>query len=199
MKRNNKTISIIGEGETEWFYIDSLRTVKRCPFSIKPGLPQHSDIQHLHELAKRASNEGYDYVIVLVDMDRLNRNPSEMNTYRKKKSECESCHNNILFVETNPCTEFWFLLHFLPKGNVKRYSSYDELIPELRKYIPDYEKSCKYLKRINLFKYLSENGSLEVAIENAKYLCKLKRQGQDDIAYSEIYKLFDLLGRLSNK
>ena len=38
-----KSIAIIGEGETEWFYFDSLRVACRYPFKVAPDFPQHSD------------------------------------------------------------------------------------------------------------------------------------------------------------
>lgn len=31
-----KSIAIIGEGETEWFYFDSLRIACRYPFKVAP-------------------------------------------------------------------------------------------------------------------------------------------------------------------
>lgn len=34
-----KSIAIIGEGETEWFYLDSLRVARRYPFQMKPSFP----------------------------------------------------------------------------------------------------------------------------------------------------------------
>jgi hypothetical protein len=40
----SKSIAIIGEGETEWFYFDSLRVACRFPFKVAPDFPQHSDI-----------------------------------------------------------------------------------------------------------------------------------------------------------
>ena len=39
----SKSIAIIGEGETEWFYFDSLRVACRFPFKVAPDFPQHSD------------------------------------------------------------------------------------------------------------------------------------------------------------
>ena len=39
-----KSIAIIGEGETEWFYFDSLRVACRYPFKVAPDFPQHSDV-----------------------------------------------------------------------------------------------------------------------------------------------------------
>lgn len=37
-----KSIAIIGEGETEWFYFDSLRVACRYPFKVAPDFPRHS-------------------------------------------------------------------------------------------------------------------------------------------------------------
>lgn len=34
-----KSIAIIGEGETEWFYFDSLRAACRYPFKVAPDFP----------------------------------------------------------------------------------------------------------------------------------------------------------------
>ena len=33
-----KSIAIIGEGETKWFYFDSLRVTCRYPFRLAPDL-----------------------------------------------------------------------------------------------------------------------------------------------------------------
>ena len=35
----SKSIAIIGEGETEWFYFDSLRVACRFPFKVAPDFP----------------------------------------------------------------------------------------------------------------------------------------------------------------
>ena len=34
-----KSIAIIGEGETEWFYFDSLGVTCRHPFKVAPDFP----------------------------------------------------------------------------------------------------------------------------------------------------------------
>ena len=39
-----KSIAIIGEGETEWWYFDTLRIACRYKFKVAPDFPQHSDI-----------------------------------------------------------------------------------------------------------------------------------------------------------
>lgn len=190
-----KSIAIIGEGETEWFYFEALRVACRYPFKVAPDFPQHSDIPHMAKLAENKIKSEYDHVLCLVDMDRLLANPTEMTTYRniRKKSS-----RKILWVETNPCTEFWFLLHFLPQPSVRRYASCDDLLPELQRFMPGYEKTKHYFRKLNLYKFLTEHGSLERAISNASELCRLSKSSPEDtIAYSEIHKVFELLDSMN--
>ena len=175
-----KSIAIIGEGETEWFYFDSLRIICCYPFKVAPAFPQHSDIYHILKLVESYLSKQYDYIVCLFDMDRLFKYPSEMHLYQraKKKYAAKKYVGQVMFVETNPCTEFWFLLH-------------------LQKYMPGYEKTKRYFIRTNLYKYLIENGNLERAISNSEKLCQLCKESPEDLkAYSEIHKAIELLNTL---
>lgn len=195
----SKSIAILGEGETEWFYFDSLRVACRFPFKVAPDFPQHSDIHHVLKLVESYIEKQYDYVVCLFDMDRLYQFPSEMRLYQraKKKYSAKKYAERVIFIETNPCTEFWFLLHFLPNVVCRRYDSYEQLLPELQKYMPEYEKTKRYFKRTNLYKFLTENGDLERAIQNSEKLCLLSEKTPEDlIAYSEVYKVIELLRTL---
>lgn len=192
-----KSIAIIGEGETEWFYFDSLRVACRYPFRLAPGFPAHSDIEHLLKLSKAKSEEGYDYVVCLLDMDRLNSVPAEMKKYRTFRNRKEN--KQILFIETNPCTEFWFLLHFLPTLQVKHYTSYEQLLPELQKYMPGYEKTKKYFIRTKLYDFLAKHGSLELAMKNGEALSALAASHPEDkIAYSQMARVITLLKQMKD-
>lgn len=55
-----KSIAIIGEGETEWFYFDSLRVACRYPFKVAPDFLQHSDINHILKLVESYLSKQYD-------------------------------------------------------------------------------------------------------------------------------------------
>lgn len=196
MKKSKQTasIAIIGEGETEWFYFDSLRTFCRYPFKIAPDFPQHADIGHFVKMAEQYASEGYDKILCLIDMDRISSNASEFKAYHTIKERLKHTNPNIEFIETNPCTEFWFLLHFLPNLQRKHYSSYRELELELQLYMPGYEKTKRYFKRTRLYQYLTTYGNLELAKNNAKRLCEIAKQNSADlIAYSEIHKAFSVI------
>lgn len=195
----NKSIAIIGEGETEWFYFESLRIARRFPFKVAPDFPQHSDIGHILKLLESYLSKQYDLIVCLFDMDRLLRNPTEMQLYQraKKKYSAKKYADSVMFVETNPCTEFWFLLHFLPNVVCRHYENCEQLLPELQKYMPGYEKTKRYFKRTNLYKYLTENGDLERAMSNSEKLCQLCKDSPEDLmAYSEIHRVIKVMNEI---
>ena len=198
MKRTvTKSVAIIGEGETEWFYFDSLRITCRYPFKVAPDFPQHSDVKHILKLVESYLNkQQYDFIVCLFDMDRLLQQPSEMRLYTnaKKKYGAKKYAGRVMFIETNPCTEFWFLLHFLPNVVCRQYESYKKLLPELQEHMPGYEKTERYFTKTNLYKYLTEHGDLERAVKNSEKLCQLCQESPEDLkAYSEIHKVIELL------
>jgi len=192
-----QSIAIIGEGETEWFYFEALRISCRYPFKVAPDFPQHSDIPHMAKLAEDYVKREYDYVVCLVDMDRLLQLPKEMQTYQRIRRQSSQ---RIMWIETNPCTEFWFLLHFLPQLSVRHYESYEELLPELQRYMPEYEKTARYFRKNNLYRYLTENGDLQRAIAYAKDLSRMSEATPEDkIAYSQMHQLFELIAGVNEE
>ena len=141
-----KSIAIIGEGETEWFYFDSLRIACRYPFKVAPDFPQRSDINHILKLVESYLNKQYDYIVCLFDMDKLYQYPSEMQLYQRAKKEYSKKEyaRKVMFVETNPCTEFWFLLHFLPNVVCRRVTN---------NCFPNCRNICRGMKRQNDISY----------------------------------------------
>lgn len=186
-----KSIAIIGEGETEWFYFDSLRVACRYPFKVAPDMPQHSDIPHMAKMAEQYVARDYDVVVCLVDMDRLLTHKKELSTYRQIRS---ASSDRIMWIETNPCTEFWFLLHFLPELAVKTYQTCDEVMTELRKHMPGYEKTVRYFRKTKLYEFLRINGDIDRAMKYADQLSRLSEVSPEDkIAYSQINRVLALL------
>ena len=173
----NKSIAIIGEGETEWWYFDTLRIACRYKFKVAPDFPQHSDIPHMAKLAEDYVKRETDHVVCLVDMDRLLKVPAEMATYQKLKKKSS---RNVIWIETNPCCE--------------------DVLPDLQRYMPGYEKTARYFRKNNLYKYLTENGDLQRAISYAKELSRLSEVSPEDkIAYSQMHKVFELIASMEEE
>ena len=202
MKKAKKSVAVIGEGPTEWFYIDSLRVAMRFPFKLAPTLPQHSDIQHINKLIQKCLDEGFDYIVCLMDMDKPLENCVEMSKLRKMQRTYahKKYGGRVIILESNPCTEFWFLLHFLECVPNKTYQSQQPLIQDLCRYLPGYEKTKKYFRANPLFDLLSEKGNLETASKLAETLdSTIDRDTEFKRAYTQIYKLFLLLNKLKSE
>ena len=188
MRMVKRSVVVICEGKTEWHYIDSLRVHKRYRFKLKPSLAKHTDVHAIQkevENALKAAGKS-DYVICLMDADRLRQYKKENEKYERMIQK----HKNFIPIRTYPCLEFWFLLHFSPGG--KLYYNSDSVVKDLQAYIPDYAKTDEYLGKINLYSLLEDR--LPKAMERAKKLCNIPED--ERVCYSEVFKLLELLETL---
>ncbi len=197
MARKNKkkrslrpSIAVIGEGATEWFYFDSYRKNERPWFSLKPEKPKHSsDINSIKLKIDSLQSEYYDYIFCVIDLDRIVCDSTEKNKYEKLKNRYHK-NKNIVFVENMPCFEIWFLLHFVKSS--KTFNTYNELLPELKKHILNYEKTKSYFIKNDL--YLKLKDKLDTAINNSIALT----ENDDCDSKSEMYLIFQKLNSLKN-
>ncbi len=177
--RNPKfSVAIVGEGFTEWHYFLNMRKKRRFGFEVKPSMPKHSDFKTIISTARRTRKEGYDMVFCVLDMDSILSHSSSKKSYLKEKS-LKKLNSGICFIETMPCFELWFLLHFLEKFSGKIFKSYKEIKPELIKYIKNYNKSEKFFRNGSFYHHLETQGSVEMAIKNAEKLLS-EKQKQDN-------------------
>lgn len=99
------------------------------------------------------SDTDYDLAYIISDRD-------EFPDYEFAKNAAEQVKTTpkIKFIYSDPCVEFWFILHF------ELYDaphSRQEAVQRLRNHIPDYEKG-----RLDLAKIL--HGNTDIAVENSK-------------------------------
>ncbi len=200
-----KAIAVIGEGITEKYYIESLKGIS--PFTIMP-----------RELGKKASNikslaknitlcieQGFDEVYCLIDMDGKTSGKAKEeylalkhkfhNNIFTKKSQGTS--TKIVFIETERCTELWFLYYFTNSTVTRKFNSYEELEKELKKYRPNYEKTDKYFKSlVNIhqnFETQMPVGSLKKAYKNALSSYRSHVRENRGYSFSEIHLLIKAL------
>ena len=191
-----KSIAIIGEGLTEYRYVDDMRTTERYRFSLVPGIPKHPDLDDIVKLAKERMNAGYDSVLCLIDMDVIDGNHDMMEHYRALKRD----NPHIIFVESSPCTEYWFLMHYMPRPSSKVYANYDAVAQELKKYIPNYEKTEAFFNKTHIYRELKEHGDMSLAIELSRDIDQL-REIEPEVykSYSQMYKLFDIINEITKR
>jgi RloB-like protein len=162
--------------------IEGLRNV-----SLKPDLPKSvGSYKGVFDKAEILYVEGYDEVYCLIDMDKvLSDNTLAKYLIDKKKIE----KKGIIVFESNPCIEFWFLLHFV--RTTKPFSNCESVEKELQKYMPNYAKNQQYLVQSNIYKTLKPN--LLNAFENAKWIEENKTENDYNSSKSEVYKLIKIL------
>ena len=191
MRMVKRSVVVICEGMTERHYIESLRVHKRYRFALKPSLAKHTDVHAIQKMVENALKEAEksDYVICLMDADRLRQYKKENEKYERMIQKLRK-HKNFIPIRTYPCLEFWFLLHFSPGD--KLYYNSDSVVKELQAYLPDYAKTDEYLSKNNLYRLLEDR--IPQAIERAKRLCSIPED--ERVCYSEVFKLLDLLETL---
>ena len=203
-RKLNSTIAVIADGQTEKWYLervkvhypsDALKSTK-----IEPQLPQKKQITELVELAKAKVKEGYPKVILLVDFDEVLSNAEEFREFQYfyqeyHKENHDKWMNSLLLIVNNPCLEYWYLLHF--NSTNKFYNSYNELVIDLRKKMPDYNKSEKYYcGNPDIFTRLGDTEGLTLARDNAKPFLPFDIQTCRERGVSEMSKIFDYFDSL---
>lgn len=203
MKQNRNHIVIIGEGLTEFYYLNSLRQSYR-QLQIRPAYPHHSSSMGDLELEiDKAVDEGCPFIVCMVDMDNK-KNEKEYQAYERLKKKREGKHvvrkkgleYEIRFIETEPCTELFFLFYFTYTSRC--FQNQPELLKELNKHC-NYEKSEKFFKKQPLHQYFEESGGDFIqALRNAAKSMKEKEETGRDYTYSQMTQLFEALGIKTN-
>lgn len=190
--RKRKSIILIqceGKNKTEEIYFNNFR--KNPLYTICFAKGNYTDPANmvkslLQEINERGlSKKDNDKAYCVFDTDTNLQKQLQINeAYRLSKK------NSIIeLIKSNPCFELWFLIHF--KKTTKIFNSNDNVIQELRKVLPNYEKNKDYYA-------LLENRTKD-AIENAKFIEKHHTSCRKNIIdmscnpSTEVYKILEEL------
>lgn len=191
-------IAVIGEGPTEQYYLQSLQGI--LPVNVYPKVTKDG-MDYLVQRVEQCIREGFDKVYCLIDMDnkRKGKEKTEYDQFLRKYSGKSFRNKNtgeeteVIVIENNPCLEIWFLYYF--KYTTGLYSSYERinpLKPELKKYLPEYEKRIEFFKKCGgLHQYLTDKGGqLDLASKNSRK--SIESVGSDKVsAFSGMAIFFD--------
>lgn len=180
-KQNKPLITLIGEGLTEQYYFKHIRSLFNYRFSLKPS---YFGTTSLVDMDRKISEvlEGGGIAICVFDTDVPLRNESE-------KKKLQSLHRkydkkkNVIFCDSLPSIEYWFLLHYLLTN--RHFNDAKSVEREVRKFIPNFKKTTEFLEKEKWVEELCSNNKLEIAIQRAKDF--------DDTgsSYTNIFKAFD--------
>ncbi len=185
-----KRVAIIGDGKTEFLYIESLKEAfrdKLTAFVLQPCLPKDSSAKELDKFIE--DNLSYDKVLCIIDMDTKLKKKSEMSDYLKLKQKYKK-RNHVHFFETHPCTELWFHYHF--QYTTSEFGLFEpELKRLLVKNIPGYEKKLPFCTHQHLLKC---GGNFEKAVLNGSRSLDSKNLDSRGYTYSELVLFFKEIG-----
>lgn len=182
-RKTYPAIGIVGEGGVERTYFTQLRQIEQLMFTIKPDLPDHAHYTFIIDKAQKMLHDGFDLVFCVFDMDTIRSNQASMQEYMALKDRYHGRH--LHFIENHPSMELWFLLHFI--NTCKEYDSNRQLMKELKKHLPAYEKTEKYLNRPPIYHTLKPYQPL--ARRNAQHNDNPNNGGSK----SQIYQILDYL------
>lgn len=172
-----QVIHIVGEGLTELFYFSHLKKLLGYRYSISPRLFENNSIEKIEKKVRELLNEDV-YVICVFDADVSRRSDAENRKMIALKKRYEK-NRHVILCDSLQSIEYWFLLHY--EDTCRHFQDSAATEKALRKYVPSYDKSRKYLEKEKWVVDMISDGKMKNACSLAE-----KYQGKD--SYSEIYK-----------
>lgn len=174
--RNGAGIAVIGEGATEQYYLMSIQGL--LPVSVYPKVVKEG-MEYLVARVEECIAEGYDRIYCLIDMDnKSGRKEKEayagfLRKYsgRKFRNRQNGGFTEIIVIENHPCLEIWFYYYFrLTTGIYTSYENINPLKPELKRFLPEYEKRIEFFKKCGgLHSYIvGKGGDISAAVRNSE-------------------------------
>ena len=201
-RKINPVILIITEGsKTEPMYFDNYRTRQtNIDVRIVSNKADGAKTDYTHLLDKaisykkeeQISIEYGDSTWIVADGDVDYKTQNALNTKNQKLLDARKrAHaKNIEIIISNPCFEFWYLLHFM--YSTKHFNDYRSVQAELNKYIPNYEKSKDIYSQLSSYtgKATEHAKQIERSHINNGYSLPF---GLDVSPYTDVYKLIEKL------
>jgi hypothetical protein len=191
------TFAIVVDGDCESWYINMLkRNEHAINVHLKPEIPQKKSLSDQYKKIVELARH-YDKVIWILDFDVINsetrKSPkggkTTLQEFKEYKTKITTAYKNILIIINNPCLEYWLLLHF--ENTNKYFPSCDASAKQLKRHMPDYEKSQRFYTRQGNDIYLRLKPNLNSAIVNSSKLKDFDLNSPDQ-SIAEMYKLFSL-------
>ena len=172
--QTKQSFAVVVDGETEYWYLQMLKQNEPdILFNIAPKILQKKNINQQYKLVTTLSEEEYDKVFWIVDLDVLLKEEREkrnstsplqqfLNYYKSLSKQ-----QKIVVIVNNPCLEYWFLLHF--QKTTKVFTTCAGAEKQVSQHLKGYEKTEKFFKKDNdIYKQLKPY--LQTAKENATAL-----------------------------
>ena len=175
-------ITVIGEGLTEKWYFEHLRSIKGFRYDCKPRFFTQQSYGEMSKLIDSVIENG-GIAVCVCDADITRTNPIEQTRLEELKKKFSN-NDNVIICDSMPSIEFWFLIHYL--NTSKYFNDSKEVVQALRKWLPEYSKNGTMLEKQQWVSNLCYDGKLEKACATAESL------KPESPSYSNIYKAIEL-------
>ena len=171
-------VVILGEGITEKYYFEHLKNIKGYTCIIRPRFFCNTCMDEMENRIIEAL-QGAVTVICVFDADVASRNELENRKLTALRTKYKR-NKNVIFCDSLPTIEYWFLLHF--RDTCPNYPNSAVVIRELKRHIPAFAKNEDFLEKEKWVRDMSiTNGSLLQAMERAE------KYSHGEASYSNIY------------
>ena len=187
-QRRSPIPTIIGAGITEQWYFTHLKALRGYRIKIRP---RFFGTETATGLAKRIEevlqDEGFAICVFDADVSTWNEvEHKKLDTLRKKYKDNPS----VLLCDSMPSIEFWFLLHY--KNTTRQFGTSKAVIKELKKYIPQYDKTEQFLSNQKWVADMSNEGRQEQACAKADNTDEGKE------SYTNVQNVIILVSKMEN-
>lgn len=165
-RRTHLSFAVVCEGQSEWYYFNFMKGIKRYPFRLKPTIPSSANYMTIFKKAKELlKTEGYNAIFCVFDLDKVKTDGKIENLI----AECRRNRNKkIIPIFSFPCIEVWFLFHFLEHYSSRYYESCEEIMKALKVFVPGYSKERVFLANPSFFASMNRDDRKNLAFENGK-------------------------------
>lgn len=183
-RNQEKVIYIVGEGITEQYYFYHLKQLKGFKCIIKPRLFGNTNVFEIEKRIVELLNEDAD-IICVFDADVSKKNQVENENLISLKNRY-AANDKVIICDSLQCIEYWFILHY--EDICPEQNNGNDTVKRLKRHIPDYDKSERYLGK----KQWVERMSLDEKLNNA---CQRAEKHEGGPSYTKMYKAIERLNK----
>ena len=140
-QRRSPIPTIIGAGITEQWYFTHLKALRGYRVKIRPRFFGTETAAGLDKkIDEVLRDDGIAICVYDADVSTWNETERKKLAALQKKYEGNA---SVLLCDSMPSIEYWFLLHY--KHTTRHFGTSKAVIKELKKYIPQYDKTEQFL------------------------------------------------------
>ena len=179
-QRRSPIPTIIGAGITEQWYFTHLKALRGYRVKIRPRFFGTETAAGLDKKIEEVLRDE-SIAICVFDADVSTWNEAERKKLAALQKKYEG-NASVLLCDSMPSIEYWFLLHY--KHTTRHFGTSKAVIKELRKYLPQYDKTEQFLSNQRWVEEMTGEGRQEQACE---YADKMDTSGG---SYTRVNKVF---------